>query len=173
MSILYSRINIRSATFYGIYVISTAIILFCAVPLFGGNGEKTELRQGNFQTEEQAKQELARFAQTYSNLEQWKVRAAGIREGILRGAQLLPLPKKCPLNPIIHSKRQYDGYTVENAAFESLPGVFVTGNLYRPLQGKAPFPAVLCTHGHGPQGRFSPDHQKRCATLARMGAVVF
>lgn len=173
MSILYSRINNRSVT----YVISTAIILFCAIPLFGDNSEKIELRQGNFHTEEQAKEELARFAQSYSNLEQWKIRAAGIRQGILRGAELMPLPKKCPLNPIIHSKRQYDGYTVENAAFESLPGVFVTGNLYRPREGKGAFAALLCPHGHfnrpGDYGRFRPDMQKRCATLARMGAIVF
>jgi hypothetical protein len=136
-----------------------------------------QLCQGNYQTEEQAKQQLARFAQTYSNLAEWKARAQRIREGILRGAELLPIPKRCPLNPIIHSRREYDGYTVENAAFESLPGVFVTGSLYRPREGKGPFAAVLCPHGHwgSPEdyGRFRPDMQKRCATLARMGAVVF
>jgi len=138
---------------------------------------KPQLCQGNYQTEEQAKEQLAKFAASYSNLDEWKSRAANIREGILRGAELLPLPKKCPLNPVIHSKREYAGYTVENAAFESLPGVFVTGNLYRPRTGKGPFPAVLCPHGHfsspGDYGRFRPDMQKRCATLARMGAVVF
>jgi len=177
MSYLYSRIINYSISVYRILFICTAIILFCAMPVFGGSGEKPELRRGGFHTEEQAKEQLARFAQTYSNLEQWKIRAAGIREGILRGAQLLPLPKKCPLNPIIHSERQYDGYTVENAAFESLPGVFVTGNLYLPREGKGPFAAVLCPHGHfnkpGHYGRFRPDMQKRCATMARMGAVVF
>jgi len=139
--------------------------------------KKPTLCQGNYQTEEQAKEQLAKFAASYSNLDEWKSRAANIREGILRGAELLPLPKKCPLNPIIHSKREYTDYTVENAAFESLPGVFVTGNLYRPLAGKGPCPAVLCPHGHfsspGDYGRFRPDMQKRCATLARMGAVVF
>ncbi len=139
--------------------------------------KKPQLCQGNYQTEEQAKEQLARFAQTYSNKEQWQARAARIREGILRGAELLPLPKKCDLKPIIHSKRQYDGYTVENAAFESLPGVFVTGNLYLPREGNGPFAAVLCPHGHfnspGDYGRFRPDMQKRCATMARMGAVVF
>jgi len=136
-----------------------------------------ELCQGNYQTEEQAKQQLARFAQTYSNLDQWKARAQRIREGILRGAELLPLPKRCALDPIIHSRREYDGYTVENAAFESLPGVFVTGSLYRPQEGKGPFAGILCPHGHWSSpddyGRFRPDMQKRCATLARMGAVVF
>jgi hypothetical protein len=136
-----------------------------------------QLCQGNFQTEEQARAQLAGFAKTYSNLAEWKQRAENVRQGILRGMELSPLPEKCPLNPIIHSKRKYDGYSVENAAFESLPGVFVTGSLYRPLEGRRPFAAILCPHGHWASsedyGRFRPDMQKRCATLARMGAVVF
>jgi hypothetical protein len=177
MSNFCSQIRNRPAVIRGLYVISTAMLLLSRMPVFAGTNEKPELRQGNFHTEEQAKEELARFARSYSNLEQWKARAAGIREGILRGAELSPLPKKCPLNPIIHSKRVYDGYMVENAAFECLPGVYVTGNLYRPLKGKRPFAGVLCPHGHfnrpGDYGRFRPDMQKRCAILARMGAVVF
>ena len=139
--------------------------------------DKPQLCQGNYQTEEQAKEQLAKFAKCYTGLDAWKARAENIRQGILRGAELLPFPEKTPLNPIIHSKRECDGYTVENAAFESMPGVFVTGNLYRPRMGKGPFPAVLCPHGHWSSaedyGRFRPDMQKRCATLARMGAVVF
>ncbi len=136
-----------------------------------------ELCRGNYQSEQAAKNQLAAFARSYSSLPEWKARAKRIREGILRGAELLPAPGKCPLNPIIHSRRRYDGYTVENAAFESLPGFFVTGNLYRPLAGEAPFAAVLCPHGHFSEpnggGRFRDDQQIRCAMLARMGAVVF
>jgi dienelactone hydrolase len=139
--------------------------------------EKPELCVGNYQTEAQAKEQLARFAGTYSNAAEWQQRAQRIREGILRGAELLPLPKKCPLNPIVHSKREYQGYSVENVAFESLPGVFVTGNLYRPTKGTGPFAGILCPHGHWSKpedyGRFRPDMQKRCAVFARMGAVVF
>ncbi len=139
--------------------------------------EEPQLCQGYYQSEEAAKEQLARFAGSYHNLTEWQQRAKGIREGILRGAELLPLPEKWPLNPIIHSKRKYNGYTVENAAFESQPGVFVTGSLYRPATGKGPFAAILCPHGHfrrpDDYGRFRPNQQKRCATLARMGAVVF
>ena len=146
-------------------------------PAGAASEEKVVLCQGNYQSEEDAKKQLARFAASYSNLRQWKKRAANIRRAILRGAELLPLPEKTPLNPIIHSRREHDGYTVENAAFESLPGVLVTGNLYRPRTGKGPFPAILCPHGHWGKpenyGRFRPNMQKRCATLARMGAVVF
>ncbi len=136
-----------------------------------------QLCQGDYQTEQAAKAQLAEFASSYSNLAQWQRRAKRIREGILRGAELSPLPKKCELNPIVHSRREYKGYTVENVAFESSPGIFVTGSLYRPRDVRGPFAGILCPHGHwgspGNYGRFRPDMQYRCATLARMGAVVF
>ena len=140
-------------------------------------GRNPWLCVGNYQTEEQAKEQLLRIGQTYSNKDEWQQRAVRIREGILRGGELLPLPGKTPLNPIVRDRREHDGYSVENVAFESLPGVFVTGNLYRPTEGEGPFPAVLCPHGHwgDPEnyGRFRPNMQIRCATFARMGAVVF
>ena len=132
-----------------------------------------QLRQGNYHSEEEAKKELIEFTKDYTNLAEWNNRAESIREGILRGAQLYPLPNKCPLNPIIHSKRIYRGYSVENIAIESMPGFFITGNLYRPSDFKGSFAAILCPHGHFSDGRFRPDHQLRCATLARMGALVF
>jgi len=136
-----------------------------------------ELCQGNYLSEPAARHQLAEFARGYSTADQWRARALRVRQGILRGAGLLPPPQKCSLNPIIHSRRDHAGYSIENVAFESLPGFFVTGNLYRPTLGKPPHPAVLCPHGHftypGGGGRFRPDMQLRCATLARMGAVVF
>ncbi len=139
--------------------------------------EEPQLCVGDYQTEEQAREQLARFAATYSTQAQWEQRARQIREAILRGAGLSPLPKRTPLNPILHSRREYDGYSVENVAFESLPGVFVTGNLYRPTQGAGPFAAVLSPHGHWGRpenyGRFRAEMQTRCAAFARMGAVVF
>ncbi|HLB73451.1 MAG TPA: acetylxylan esterase [Sedimentisphaerales bacterium] len=169
-----SKVQIR------LICIGTAMIAVSAIAAGfaqAAQDDKPHLCQGNYQTEEQAKEQLAKFAKCYSDLDGWKARAENIRQGILRGAELLPFPEKTPLNPIIHSKRECDGYTVENAAFESMPGVFVTGNLYRPRAGKGPFPVVLCPHGHfsseSDYGRFRPDMQKRCATLARMGAVVF
>jgi uncharacterized protein len=143
----------------------------------GGAQSKLELCQGNYLSEPAARHQLAEFARSYSSAAQWRRRAERVREGILRGAGLLPPPKKRALSPVIHSRRDHDGYSVENAAFESLPGFFVTGNLYRPKQGKPPFAAVLCPHGHftypGGGGRFRPDMQLRCGMLARMGAVVF
>jgi hypothetical protein len=131
---------------------------------------------GNHQTEAEAVLQLKRMAATYSNLDEWQARAAKIRKQILVGAKLDPLPERTDLNPIIRNKRSYKGYTVEAAAFEARPGYLVYGNLYRPTGRKGTHPGILCPHGHarGPEGgRLRPEQQHRCATLARMGAVVF
>ncbi len=140
---------------------------------------KATLRQGRFHSEDAARQELENFSRNYADLEGWKKRTKIIRDGILHGAELVPPPIKGELNPIIHSRRVYQGYTVENVAFESLPGFFVTGNLYRPAATSGPrsLAGILSPHGHFEEpnggGRFRDDMQLRCATLARMGAVVF
>jgi len=168
-------VNICNTVVFGISVL--AIGFPGKVIAEDPNDKKPQLCRGNYHSEKAAKEQLAKFARSYSNLDEWKARAKRIREGIVRGAQLLPMPKKCALRPIIHSKREYKGYTVENAAFESLPGFFVTGNLYRPQTDNQPLAGILCPHGHFREpngaGRFREDMQKRCATLARMGAVVF
>lgn len=137
------------------------------------------LCQGAYQTEEAARLQLERFSTTYSDLAGWKRRAQTIRAGILQGAGLVPPPAKNALAPLLRDRREHAGYSVENVAFESLPGFFVTGNLYRPLRLLGPHrhAAVLCPHGHFPEpnggGRFRDDMQLRCATFARAGAVVF
>ena len=109
--------------------------------------------------------------------EAWEKRAKQIRSQILRGAGLEPFPKKHPLNPIFGEKRTFNGYRVVNVAFESLPGVYVTGSLYSPTEVKGMPPGILSPHGHWPNkedyGRYRPDVQKRCAAMARMGAIVF
>ncbi len=152
------------------------LILFAvSVPLNAEDVEPT-LCVGHYQTEAEAVLQLKRFGATYSTLPEWKARAAKIRQQILTGLQLSPLPERTALKAVIHKRRTYQDYTVESAAFEAVPGFLVYGNLYRPLHGTAPFPGILCPHGHArgrEGGRLRSDQQHRCATLARMGAVVF
>jgi len=120
---------------------------------------------------------LRKMKETYTTAEAWQQRAALIRAQILRGTGLDPLPKKCPLNTIDGEKRIYDGYQVQNVAFESLPGLYVTGSVYTPTDVEGELPGILSPHGHWPNkedyGRYRPDVQKRCAAMARMGAIVF
>ena len=128
---------------------------------------------------EEGKKHLAQLLSLYKDLPSWESRKSELRKCFLAQMNLTPLPRKTPLNPIYTPKRKMEGYTVENVAIETIPGVYLCGSLYRPSKGKGPFPAILCTHGHADNsdlnqyGRYRPDHQYRCATLARMGAVVF
>src|SRR5262245_9533901 len=110
----------------------------------------------------------------YATPDAWSARRKELREEFLKGAGLWPLPERKPLHVIVHSRREYDGYSVENVALETMPGFFCTGNLYRPLQPDKPGPGILCPHGHfKPLGRMRPEHQMCCAQFARLGATVF
>jgi dienelactone hydrolase len=148
----------------------TAIFCFAGSPT---SGEIQTLFRGDCLTETEAAAKLKQFAAEYDTREEWLARAEVIRRGVLRGMKLEQLPPACPLKPIGHSVRQEDGYTVENVAFESLPGFWVTGNLYVPVDAELPMAGVLCPHGHLADNRMLEQTQKRCAALARMGAVVF
>lgn len=132
---------------------------------------------GNYWTEEEGKAFLLQQKLSYPTLGQWESRAGEIRGQILKGAGFETLPAKTPLNPIMGEWRYYDGYKVQNIAFESLPGVFVTGSLYAPLKAEGKIPGILSPHGHwtkpGDVGRYRPDAQKRFASMARMGAMVW
>ena len=129
--------------------------------------------------------------------EQWSARAAHLRRQLRVALGLWPMPAKTAANAVVHGKVVRDDYTVERVYFESFPGHFVTGSLYRPkgaVRGRRP--GVLCPHGHWSGGRFfeageaavraaiesggerfergGRSHlQARCVHLARMGCVVF
>ena len=137
-----------------------------------------QLRQGRFHTPEQAKAELAAHWEEYGTLGGWTKRAGEIRQGILEGAGLWPLPERTPPRPILRGFQKQPGYTIQNLAIMTAPGFYLCGNLYLP-ENQAKMPIVLCTHGHGPMkdplahGRFTEAMQKRCGALARMGCAVF
>jgi len=65
-----------------------------------GAGQQPTLCVGHYQTEEEGKAQLARFAAAYSTREEWEARAANIRRCLLRGANLDPLPRRTPLNAV-------------------------------------------------------------------------
>src|SRR6266849_2849906 len=103
-------------------------------------------------------------------------RAAWLREHVLASSGLLPLPEKTPLRAQVFDEQKHDDYSVAKVYFQSLPGFFVTGNLYAPA-GRGPFPAVLLPHGHWIYGRLENTEISSipgsALSLARQGFVAF
>ncbi len=137
----------------------------------------TNLCVGAYYTEAEGASNLVKLKESYQTKKDWLKRREIIKKGILEGADLIPFPEKTPLKPIYTAERKYDGYSVKNVAIESLPGVFVTGSLYLPEKMNGKVPGILSAHGHWSKpddyGRYRADAQKRCASLAKMGAIVF
>jgi len=109
--------------------------------------------------------------------EEWLARAKYVRRQILMSAGLWPSPEKTPLNSQIFGKIERKEYSIEKVYFESYPGFYVTGNLYRPVGRKGPFPGVLMPHGHWEYGRL--ENSELCTipgrgiNLALQGYVAF
>src|SRR5213083_2369200 len=126
----------------------------------------------------------------------WEKRAERVRRQILLSQGLWPMPTRTALNAVIHGKIDRGEYSVEKVYFESAPGFFVTGNLYRPKNATGKSPGVLFAHGHWADARLSEStdaelrreladgeerfeqggrsrFQSMCVQLARMGCVVW
>lgn len=115
---------------------------------------------------------------SYSSLAEWEARAAALRRHVLLSAGLWPLPERRPMHPVIFGRIDREEHTVEKVYFESYPGFFVAGNLYRPGGRPGPFPGVVCPQGHWrPNGRLTNTDlvstPSRCISLARQGYVAF
>jgi dienelactone hydrolase len=114
----------------------------------------------------------------YAHPAAWHERAEWLRAHVRASAGLLPWPEDRPaVTAQVFDRFVGDGFSVEKVYFESRPGLYVTGNLYRPTEGDGPFPAVACPHGHWPHGRLHDDQRGsvpgRCIGMARRGMVAF
>jgi len=168
-------VQIKSRLMKICFCVSAAMVLLLG-NLSPAVAQIQTLFRGQCYDEKQAQEKLKEFRTQFQTKADWQARAERIRRGMLRGMKLERMPAPGALNPIRHSRREHDGYTVENIAFESLPGFWVTGNLYLPTkvdERTTKLAGVLCPHGHLPDNRMLEQTQKRCAALARMGAAVF
>ena len=132
-------------------------------------------------SETEAKIHLEELLKAYPNADAFEKRKLELKKCIAAALGIKEHAQRTALNPIFSKKIVMNGYTVENVAFESIPGYFVTGTLYRPLNAKGPSPVILNPHGHFfneqdpsskvDSGRYRADMQYRCAAFAKMGAI--
>jgi len=83
-------------------------------------------------------------------LDDWVSRRVAYRQQLLEMLGLSPLPQKTDLHPVVTGKVEADSFSVEKLHFQSMPGLYVTANLYLPKNATKPAPTVLYVCGHGP-----------------------
>jgi len=107
----------------------------------------------------------------YSDKNQWEKRKSCLYHEVRDILEIDSLlAKRVQKKPILSNVRKFDGYTVQNFALETLPGLYVAGSIYSPL-AKGDHALIICPNGHFNDGRYREDQQIRMGTLARMGAV--
>jgi dienelactone hydrolase len=142
---------------------------------FPKTGNVYKLRKFDYPrwTVEDGKQQLEYLSSLYNDVPSFEKRKSAIRACLYSTLGLSPLPAKPNSKPIITNVRQMDGYTIENVAIETLPGLYVCGSLYKPTKSKGKIPVIIAPNGHFMDGRYNKDQQKLCATFARMGAMAY
>lgn len=114
---------------------------------------------------------------SFRSLAEWEKRAEALRKQVLSAAGLLPMPEKTPLHPQIFGRIENKTYSIEKVYFETLPGFYLAGNLYRPLGKQGKLPGVLMPHGHAEYGRLEHGPlfsvPSRGINMAQQGYVVF
>ena len=86
----------------------------------------------------------------------------------------MPEPERTPLHATVTSVYRRPEFVVENLHFQSMPGLYVTANLYRPAESDSPRPAVLYVCGHSSQGGRNGNkvaYQSHGIWLAKHGYV--
>ncbi len=83
---------------------------------------------------------------------------------------LSPLPPRTPLHATVTGVLDRGDYVVEKIHFQSLPGAYVLGNLYRPAKPRGRLPAVLYLCGHS-KGKVNPPYQANPRWFGQHGYV--
>ena len=112
-----------------------------------------------------------------ANLNEWENMKADLLESIRFSSSIDLLAHDAPLSPVIFGKTEFEDFVVEKVILQTLPGFYLSGNLYRPKDTSKKYPAVLNPHGHWDKGRVDMDPlgmlPTRCLNFAMRGMVAF
>ena len=139
----------------------------------GEKSYKLQAFQYHLKTVADGKDQLQYLGTLYSDVASWEKRKAELRACIISTMGLSQMPPAPSSKPIVTPVRKMNGYTIQNVAIETLPGLYICGSLYQPIKPKGKMPIVLNPDGHFGDGRYRADCQYRCAMQAKMGAIAF
>ena len=119
--------------------------------------EEPAAKSGEEQIESYLKQETAKLSDRFLDgaklREEWEARRPRLRQEYFDMLGLWPLPEKTPLNAKVTGTLERGEVVIEKLHFQSRPGLYVTGNLYRPKSVTGKLPAILYVCGHSDKGR--------------------
>ncbi|RUT68378.1 acetylxylan esterase [Flavobacterium cupreum] len=121
---------------------------------------------------DKGKERLSYLTTLYTTLDDWEKRKKELKACMITSFGLDKAPQMPKSKPILTPKRIYKDYSIENIGLEILPGVYVTGSIYKPYPLNKKSAIILTPDGHFGDGRYRKDEQLRCAVLAKMGAIV-
>jgi cephalosporin-C deacetylase-like acetyl esterase len=88
-----------------------------------------------------------------TNKFEWEQKRSALKEQYFEMLGLWPLPEKTPLHATITGTLEHGDVVIDRLHFQSKPGLYVTGNLYRPKGNDKKLPAILYVCGHSGKGR--------------------
>jgi dienelactone hydrolase len=109
----------------------------------------------------QAKVLSERFMDGAKSKAEWEAKRPKLKEQFLDMVGLWPLPEKTPLKATITGTIERGAVIIDKLHYQSKPGLYVTGDLYRPRpvpddkpgENSGKLPAILYVCGHSGRGR--------------------
>ncbi len=159
----------------------TFMFLICCVPCIAANRAVIGTSKADKQLAEYFHDQTMLLSEkclkNIKSLDDWKNKRLKYRKQLFEMLSLDPLPEKTDLKPVITGKVEHEEFTVENIHFQSMPGLYVTANLYIPKNHEKPAPAILYVCGHGPTKKNNisygnkVSYQRHAGWFARHGYV--
>ncbi len=136
--------------------IGIVVLTMGAIFLMSNQGSSQDL-PGDRMMEEYLAQETREIAATFmvgvKSKEDWERIRPRLKEEYFYMLGLWPLPEKTPLNATTTGTLERPTFRVEKLHFQSMPRLYVTGNLYLPKNVEGRLPAILYLCGHSNKGR--------------------
>lgn len=94
-----------------------------------------------------------RFLDGATTLAGWQERRPRLQQQYFDMLGLWPLPERTPLQATVTGTLTRGEVVIDKLHYQSQPGLYVTGNLYRPKDNTKRLPAILYVCGHSGRGR--------------------
>lgn len=99
-----------------------------------------------------------RIKEEIKTIDEWEQKAGEIRSKFIESIGGLDF-EKCDLEPKYTGEIDKGQYTIKKVIYKSLPGIYVTANLYIPKNIGARVPGILLSCGHSKPAKAEPKYQ--------------